>query len=301
MNNTEKTLKNSIISVGAQILSLILQFINRRVFIIFLDIEYLGYQTLFGNVISLLSVAELGIGNIIAFHLYKEIVDNNENEIGKLMYLYKWLYRIVAVVVLCAGIWCYFLLPFIVKDATASWSYLHLIYFLQLGSVIAGYFLSYRRTIYIATQQEYKCVQIDLYTTAIVQVLQLGLLALSRSYIVYLCLQLSTNIISNIIIARKTDKDFPYLRNKYIVTKEDVEKRHLFSDLKNFLIHQICYAVYSGTDNIIISAYCGVRNVALYGNYVTVQKGVMQVLFYKLLNPVQATIGNIVYGNRSKK
>ena len=91
MNNTEKTLKNSIISVCAQIFTLILQFVNRRVFIIFLNIEYLGYQTLFSNVFSLLSVAELGIGNIIAFHLYKEIVDNNQEEIGKLMYLYKWL------------------------------------------------------------------------------------------------------------------------------------------------------------------------------------------------------------------
>lgn len=301
MNNTEKTLKNSIISVCAQIFTLILQFVNRRVFIIFLNIEYLGYQTLFSNVFSLLSVAELGIGNVIAFHLYKEIVDNNQEEIGKLMYLYKWLYRIVAGVVFCAGIGCYFLLPFFVKDASASWNYLHLIYFLQLGSVIAGYFLSYRRTIYIATQQEYKCVQIDLYTTAAVQVLQLLLLAIARNYIVYLCLQLSTNIISNYIIARKSDKDFPYLKDKYIVGRDDLRKRNIFSDFKNFLVHQICYAIYGGTDNIIISAFCGVRNVALYGNYVTVQNGVMQVLFYRLLNPIRATIGNLVYSDRSKK
>ena len=93
MNNTEKTLKNSLISVAAQICTLLLQFINRRVFVIFLDIEYLGYQTLFSNIFSLLSVAELGVGNIIAFQLYKEISNNNRNEIGKLMYLYKCLYR----------------------------------------------------------------------------------------------------------------------------------------------------------------------------------------------------------------
>ncbi len=298
--NTEKTLKNSMVSVIAQIITMLFQFVNRRVFIEFLDIEYLGYQTLFGNIFSLLSVAELGIGNIISFHLYKEIVEKNEEEIGKLMYLYKWLYRIVAIVVLVAGLGCYFLLPYFVRDAQASWSYLYLIYFLQLTSVIAGYFLSYKRTIYIATQQEYKCVQIDLYTTMIIQTVQLILLAILKSYIIYLCLHLSTTMIANIIISRKTSKDYPFLNKKYTLAREDIKKRNIVKDIINFLVHKISYAIYGGTDNIIISSFCGIRNVALYGNYVTVSSSVMNVLFYRLLNPVQATIGNIIYGNRNK-
>lgn len=301
MNNTEKTLKNSIISVVSQILTLLLQFVNRRVFIIFLDIEYLGYQSLFSNIFNLLSVAELGIGNIIAFHMYKEIVENNTDEIGRLMYLYKWMYRIVAVVVCVFGIICGFFLPYIITNAAESWEYLYLIYLLQLVSVVFGYFLSYKRMIYIATQQEYKCVQIDLYVTAFIQIAQLGLLAIFHNYIIYLCMQLSTSVIANIVISCKSDKDFPYLKEKYSVSREYVRSRNMFADLRDFLIHKISYAVYGGTDNIIISTFCGVRSVALYGNYILVQRGVMQVLFYRFLNPVQATIGNIVYSNRSKK
>ena len=293
MDNTQKTLKNSFISVVAQIMTLLLQFINRKVFILFLDIEFLGYQTIFSNVFGLLSVAELGIGNIIAFHLYKEI--------WKLMSLYKWLYRIVAGIVCIAGLVCYFLLPFFVKDATVSWSYLHLIYFIQLSSVVFGYFLSYKRVIYIVTQQEYKCVQVDLYVNAFIQIAQLLLLAIFHNYILYLCLQLSITILANIIIAKKSQVDFPYLKKKYSITKSDIKKWNIYSDMKNFLVHQVSYAVFGATDNIIISAFCGVRSVALFGNYVLIQKGVMQILFYKLLNPVQATIGNIVYENRDKK
>ena len=204
--NTEKTLKNSLISVMAQIATLFLKLINRRIFIIFLEVEYLGYQTLFTNIFSLLSVAELGIGSIISFHLYKEVVDNNEQEIGKLMYLYKLLYRIIAIVILVTGIGFCFLLPYFVKDANASWQYLYIVYFLQLAGVVMGYFLSYRRTIYIVTQQEYKCVQIDLYVNIIVQVIQLILLALLHNYIIYLCLQISITIIANIVIAIKSNK-----------------------------------------------------------------------------------------------
>ena len=301
MNNTEKTLKNSTLSVIAQIATLLLTFINRRIFIIFLDIEYLGYQTLFSNVFSILSVAELGIGNIIAYQLYKEIVNNNEEEIGKLMYLFRWLYRIVASIVLIFGLIFYFFLPLFIKDAVADWSYLHLIYFLQLSSIFIGYFLSYRRTIYIAAQKEYKCIQVDLFVNIIVQVVQLIFLAIFKNYIIYLCFQLSTTIIANAIIAIKTNRDYPYLQKRYSITKEYVKSRNMFVEVKNFLVHQICYAVYASTDNIIISAFCGVRYVALYGSYSMIQRGVMQILFYKLLNPIQATIGNIVYSNRDKK
>ena len=49
--------------------------------------------------------------------------------------------------------------------------------------------------------------------------------------------------------------------------------------MKNFLVHQISYIIFGGTDNIIISSFCGIRNVALYGNYTLVQKGVLQIFF----------------------
>ena len=300
LNNTQKTLKNSFVSVTAQICALLLQFVNRKVFVLFLDIEYLGYQSLFSSVFSLLSVAELGISGFFAFHLYKEIVSKNKEEIGKLMYLYKILYRIVAAVVLGLGIICCFFLPLYVNDASAGWGYLYLIYFIQLTSVVFSYFLTYKRTLYVATQQEYKCVQIDLIVSVVVQVVQIITLAIFKNFILYLCIQLSSWIISNLIISFKYDKEFKDIKGKYTISKEYLKSRNIFADMRDLVIHRISYAIYGGADNVVISAICGVRMVGLYGNYYLVQKGIMQVLFYKLLDPVQATIGNIVHSDRSQ-
>ena len=297
---SSKTLKNSIISVIGQILTLLLQFINRRVFVMFLDIEYLGYQSVFGNIFSILSVAELGIGGIISFHLYRELVTDNKREIGKLMYLYKWVYRIIAAVILVLGLGACVFVPYIVKDASKSVGYLYTVYFLQLASIVAGYFLSYRRTIYAADQKEYVTIEIDLFANIFVQVIQLSLLAIFKNYLLYLAIQLSTTLIANFIILLKSNRDYPYLKEKYTVTKEDIASRNMIPDVKNFIVHKISYAVYGGTDNIVISSICGVRDVALYGNYFILQKGVMNVLFYRLLNPVQAAIGNIVYADKKK-
>lgn len=296
-----KTLKNSIISVVGQILTLLLQFINRRIFVMFLNIEYLGYQSVFGNIFSILSVAELGIGGIISFHLYREIVTDNKQEIGKLMYLYKWVYRIIAGAVTVMGLIACIFVPYIVNDASKDIGYLYTVYFLQLAGMVAGYFLSYRRTILAADQKEYKTVQIDLVTNVFIEIIKLSTLAIFKNYILYLVIQLSTSIVANIVILFVTNREYPYLKEKYKITREDIDRRNLLPDIRNFLVHRISYAVYGGTDNIIISALCGIKNVALYGNYYVLKTGVLNVLFYRLLNPVQAAIGNIVYSDRSKE
>ena len=298
--NSSKTLKNSLISVIGQILTMLLRFVDRRVFVMFLNIEYLGYQSVFGNIFSILSVAELGISGIISFHLYREIVTDNQQEIGKLMYLYKWIYRIIAVVVTVLGMLSCVFVPYIVRDANRDISYLYIVYFLQLASTVAGYFLSYRRTIYAADQKEYKTIEIDLFTNIVVQIVQLSVLAVFRNYLLYLAIQLSTSVIANFVILCKSNQDYPYLREKYTVTMEDIRRRNMIPDVRNFLVHKIAYAVYGGTDNIVVSAICGIHSVALYGNYYILQAGVMNMLFYRLLNPVQAAIGNIVYSDRSK-
>ena len=106
--------------------------------------------------------------------------------------------------------------------------------------------------------------------------------------------------IANFLILCKTNQDYPYLKEKYAVTAEDIRKRNIIPDVRNFLVHRVAYAVYGGTDNIVISTICGIRYVALYGNYYILQKGVLNVFFYRLLNPVQAAIGNIIYSDRSK-
>ena len=129
--NTQKTIKNSIISMICHIVILILSFVNRRIFVIFLDIEYLGYQSLFSNIFSIISVAELGIGHIISFHLYIEIAKDNKEEIGKLMNIYKCLYYIVAVTMLILGVCCCFFLSSFIKETSTDWLYLYIIYFSQ--------------------------------------------------------------------------------------------------------------------------------------------------------------------------
>ncbi len=300
-SNTSKTLLNGVVAFVAQLISILLVFVNRKVFLLFLDVEYLGYQSLFGNVFTLLTMAELGVGQSISYRLYKEVVNKNEEEIGRLMQVYKFVYRIVAALVFTIGVICYFFLPYIVKDTTLSKDYIALIYFLQLASVIASYFFSYKRVIFFVTQKEYKVVIIDLAVYISVQLLQLIFLIIFRNYLVYLILNLSTGFIQNLVIHFKSRREFPFLKSKQSVNRQYIKSINLFKDVRNVIIHRLSYAVYSGTDNIVISSFLGIRYVGFYGNYFTIHSSVIKLLVRKLLHPIQATLGNILYSDRSKE
>ena len=50
-----------------------LGFVGRMVFVRFLSQEYLGLSGLFGDILSMLSLAELGVGTAITFQLYKPL------------------------------------------------------------------------------------------------------------------------------------------------------------------------------------------------------------------------------------
>ena len=74
----KNSVKNMVFGIGSQIMSTCFAFITRTVFIYILGVEYLGIEGLFANILSMLSLANLGIESAIIFSLYKPLNDKNE-------------------------------------------------------------------------------------------------------------------------------------------------------------------------------------------------------------------------------
>ena len=114
---TRYSIINMLFNIGGQFLTMLLSFINRMVFIRCLSAEYLGVNGLFTDVLSILNFAELGIGTAMVFSMYEPAARDDEQKLARLMNLYKWMYRAVAVSVLLFGL---VLLPFLPSAATPS-------------------------------------------------------------------------------------------------------------------------------------------------------------------------------------
>ena len=67
----------------------ILRFLVRYIFIYTLSIEYLGINGLFSNILSVLSLVELGIGPAIIYSLYKPLAERNIEETKSIMSLFR--------------------------------------------------------------------------------------------------------------------------------------------------------------------------------------------------------------------
>ncbi len=68
---TSNSIKNIIVSVILGLVVIVANFVMQRYFIQTLGVQLLGLNSLFTNIISMLSVAELGFGSAVIFHLYK--------------------------------------------------------------------------------------------------------------------------------------------------------------------------------------------------------------------------------------
>ena len=86
-------IKNSISNIMSSyfvfFIKTILTFIVRSVLIERIAQTYIGLNSLFTNILSILSIAELGLTNVIGFSLYKPLKEKDNNKISELMYFYK--------------------------------------------------------------------------------------------------------------------------------------------------------------------------------------------------------------------
>lgn len=154
-SRTKNVTINSLVSLLCQVLNLFLNFLTRTVFIKILGAEYLGVNGLFTNILTILSFAELGIGNAIVFNLYKPLAQNDKKKISSLMLLYKKAYTIIGLFVLGAGVLVTPFLDVIIKTKPNISENISLLYILFLLNTVVSYFFVYKKNIIIADQKNY--------------------------------------------------------------------------------------------------------------------------------------------------
>ena len=84
-SRSKNALLNIVFGYAAQMGILILSFVGRRIFLRFLSIDYLGINGLYSNILTVLSLAELGLDTAVLYSLYKPVADNDIPLINSLL------------------------------------------------------------------------------------------------------------------------------------------------------------------------------------------------------------------------
>lgn len=274
-------------------------FISQAIFVRILNVEYLGLNGLFTDVLTMLSFFELGIGSAIIYNLYVPVSRNDIESIKSLMRFYKKAYNLIAVLILGFGLLLIGFIPTIVGEINVDIN-IYAIYMLFLVSTISTYLLSYKKSILYAYQKNYIINIIHIVYTIILNVLQLVLLFITKNYYMYLVVKILCQFAENIIITNIANKKYSYLKEKSVKSVDKNVEKNIFSKVKGLIFHKVGNAMVNGTDNIIISYFLGVSTVGLYSNYRLIINSV-STLFNQIISANTAGIGNLLITETKEK
>ena len=116
MSRVQQAAKNIFFGYISNIVILVMGFLQRTVFIAVLGRTLLGVNGLYTDVLSMLSLAELGIGTALNYSLYKPVANHDYEKIKSYMQLYKKAYLVIAGVISVIGLALIPFLPYIIKD-----------------------------------------------------------------------------------------------------------------------------------------------------------------------------------------
>lgn len=289
-SRTKNTVRNMTVALLMQGVAILLSFVCRTVFARLLSAEYLGLSGLFSNIISVLSLSELGIGSVIIIHLYKPIADNDEERISKLMNFYRKAYNLIGIFVIACGV---LLLPFVnylVKSDTDI-PHLEIYFILFVLQSASSYFFAYKQSLLTASQREYIVSLIRQCFNVLMNALQIVFLLLTKQYVAYLIVSIATNVSSNIAISVVTDRKFKFLKENRKINLTKAETKGLLKNVSSMMLHKVGNTVISSTDNILISSIVGVVYTGLYSNYLLIMNVIVQIVTIAL-NAVSAGIGD---------
>lgn len=271
----------------------------RKLFIQNLPIELLGLEGLFSSIVSILSLAELGISYVINYSLYKALANDDKEEVNVLMNIYRYMYRLIGSFVLVVSVALYFFLPNIIREQNIPWNYVELVYFIQIATVLSTYFIAYKRTLFAADQKDYISIKIDTICKIAANIVRILAIVCFQSYVLYALTALLFNILANLIITYKVNKTYDFIK-PVKVNIDDMRNRNFFKDIKNFLIHKIAYILYGGTDSILVTTFLNLQTAGLMANYLLVHTGIYTIM-YKCFQGIVPTLGNLVYSESREK
>lgn len=300
MTRTQNSFFNMVTGVVSELLLVVMNFITRRVFLQALGSSYLGVEGYFSNILSILSLTNLGFGTAIVFKLYKPIEEKDQRRIQVLMRLYREVYFVVGCVIAALGLILIPFLPNLVRDygrladLGLSGAFIFLLY---LGKTVSSYwFFAYKNSFVKASQKGYILTVIG-YATSIADCLaQILVLVLTKNFTLYLITQIFFVIFKNILNAIVCDRRYPYLREKIPERASRAEVVSIFKDCTATLLHRISGTVMRSSDNIVLGAMVGLGHVGLYANYLMIQSNLESIL-NTIVGAAEASLGSLHAAN----
>lgn len=294
-NRIEKSVYNVSSNMFLYSIRSIMLFVVRTIFIKVLGKDILGLDGLYTNILSMLSITELGISQAVSFSLYKPLADKNKKKINILMSFYKRAYQIIGIIVIVIGLLIVPFLPNIINNPPKNVN-IYIIYLIYLFNTCNLYFISYKEILIIADQNNYKLTKINFIFYMLLYILQIVELLIFKSYILYIIIQVVVIFIQRIYINRFISKQYENITFDSDDNLPKSDLNNIKKNVKGLMFYKVGNYLVNGTDNIIISKFLNLSLVGIYTNYLSVIT-MTQTLLSSAYKGITSSFGNLIATN----
>lgn len=266
MTRTQKSLKNISFGILYQFVSVLSSFICRTTLIRFLGNEAVSLNGLFWEIVSMLSLAELGIGIAIVYNLYGPLAQNDIERIKKIMRFFQQCYTAIFFIVLFAGSILTAIIPIFVNGLSYSDSYLRCVFFLYVIQSAISYSFVSKTILLQADQKRYKTLMIQIIFKILQTLFTVLILLSTKNFIAYLGTMIISTFLTNIVATIQASREYPYLKESCEPLSKK-ERKKILVNVKDIFVKKIAGYVTNSTDNILVSLITGTWWVGLLSNY----------------------------------
>jgi len=290
IERTKNTIDGFLWGATSKVVNTVLPFVLRTVVIYKLGVEYLGLSSLFASILQVLSLSELGFAHACVFAMYKPIAEDNYDTVGSILQYLKKIYSVIGTVLLGIG---FALLPFInqiIKGEVPADVNVYVLFLIYLSnSALSYYFFAYKSSLLMALQRNATINKVGLFTNTILRLGQLIVLFVIPNYYLYVILIPITTLANNVIKAKIVDKKYACYLNPIEISP--LLKTEIKSRIAPLIGIKISSVLINAADTLVISAFLGLRETALYNNYFFVMTSVQSIIM-EIHSSMFAGVGN---------
>ena len=282
------------------IISIILSFFSRSIFLNCLGEEFIGLTGMLINIMNYLSVAELGIGTSIIYFLYKPLQENNHEKINVVMSMLAFLYRCIGLIIGSIGFVISLFFPWWFGNLSFGLPLVYFAFYSFLAQSMIAYIINYRQLLLAANQRKY-VVSAYFQTIGIIQyITQIIIAYYWHNLYMWVIVGLLFTIIGCIILNYKIRKEYPWLSinlkagRKMLRSYPEVLKktRQVFAlKMKDLILNR--------SDELLVGIFVSITQVAFYGNYTMIINKI-NYLVNILGDGMNAGVGNLIAEGNKK-
>ncbi len=301
MGRVKSATRNIAFGYVGQLATALMSFILRKIFIMHLSETLLGVNSLYTNILSILNMAELGIGTALNFSLYGPVARGEKEKIKSYMQMYRKAYHVIAIVVAVIGLAMTPFLKFFIRNpGNNTLKDLTIYYFIFLFNTVSSYFVAYKYSLINAEQKNYIQTNIITITKIITVFFQIIVVVVTENFYLFLLTDAFIQLIQKIFVSRYLDNMYPYLREKNIEKLSKEESDNVWAKTKALVFHKVGDVARLQTDALIISSFIEVAMAGVVDNYnmvISTVSNFVNIIF----NSVISSFGNLIATESKEK